>query len=229
MPGMLAQMAKINTDPRITGVIMQRPVPAHLNVLDIQQAVHPLKDVEGMNPTSIGHVVYNEADLAPCTAKAAVKCLKATTLTSLRGLECVVVGASEIVGKPIAFLLMSEGAQVSICDHRTHDVAKHTKKADAVFVAVGKAGLLTGDMLKPGAVVVDVGINVDPQDDTKIVGDAAFEDCLEVAGWITPVPGGVGPVTTACLMENTVLAARKQLFHYNQVYGEDSEFLNILL
>jgi methylenetetrahydrofolate dehydrogenase (NADP+)/methenyltetrahydrofolate cyclohydrolase len=219
---MLKLMRKINVDPQTTGLIMQRPVPSHLSVREIQEAVHPLKDVEGMHPSSIGSLVYGEAELAPCTARAAVACLRSTSLgnrrKTLRGLECVVVGHSEIVGKPISFLLMNEGATVTTCHHMTKDLASHTRMADAVFVAVGKPGLIKGSMLKPGAAVIDVGINPSA-DGTGVVGDVDYESCLPVVGWITPVPGGVGPVTTAILMENTLRAALRQREKYESTYG----------
>ena len=149
--------------------------------------------------------------MGPCTAVAAVELLKSTRL-KLQGLEVVVIGHSEIVGKPIAFLLMSEGATVTVCHHMTRSVAMHARQADAVFVAVGKAGLVTAEMLKPGAALIDIGINQvsTPDGGTRVVGDADFDSCVEVAGWITPVPGGVGPVTVATLMRNAVTAARLQ-------------------
>ena len=148
----------LNADPRVTGIIIQRPVPAHIPIKTLQAAVHPLKDVEGMHPASIGNIVYNQLDLAPCTAAASVELLKETGL-DLKGLEVVVVGHSEIVGKPIAFLLMSEGATVTVCHHMTRSVAAHARRADALFVAVGKPRLIKADMVKPGAAVIDIGIN----------------------------------------------------------------------
>jgi len=218
----LALVKSLNVDPHTTGMILQRPVPAHLSVREIQENVHPLKDVEGMNPDNMGSLMYNDVELAPCTAKAAVACLKSTSLgnrgPSLSGLECVVVGHSEIVGKPISFLLMNEGATVTTCHVNTRNLAFHTRMADAVFVAVGKAGLLRGDMLKPGAAVIDVGINPS-KDGTGIVGDVDMESVLPVVGWITPVPGGVGPVTTAILMENTLHAAELQREKYRELYS----------
>ena len=182
----MQELEGINNDPSVTGVIMQRPFPEHLCVGEIQHCVHPLKDVEGMRPESIGNVLYGQTRFAPCTAKAAVACLKSTALArnGLKGLECVVIGHSEIVGKPISFLLMDEGATVATCNHMTKDFSLHTKKADAVFIAVGKRNLVTGEMLKPGAAVIDVGINpiVDANGQSTIVGDADFESCIEVAG-----------------------------------------------
>ncbi|MCG7493205.1 bifunctional 5,10-methylenetetrahydrofolate dehydrogenase/5,10-methenyltetrahydrofolate cyclohydrolase [Thalassobius sp. Cn5-15] len=205
----------LNGDPRVNGIIIQRPLPAHIPVKTLQKAVHPLKDVEGMHPASIGNIVYNDLALGPCTAVAAVEILKTLPL-QMEGLNVTVIGHSEIVGKPIAFLMMGLGATVTVCHHMTRSVAMHSRAADAVFVAVGKPGLVTGDMIKPGAAVIDIGIN---RVDGKTVGDADFDSCAEVAGWITPVPGGVGPVTVATLMKNAVLATRMQKDHYRDSYA----------
>ncbi len=204
----------LNTDPRVTGIIIQRPTPQHLTERRLQRTVHPLKDVEGMHPSNIGDIVYNDLKMGPCTAVAAVEMLKSSGV-SLEGLEVTVIGHSAIVGKPIAFLLMAQGATVTVCHHETRNIAMHSRSADAVFVAVGKPGLVSGAMLKPGCVLIDIGINqIDTPDGPKVVGDADFESCAEVAGWITPVPGGVGPVTVAMLLKNAVTAARLQRDHY---------------
>jgi len=204
-----------NTDPRITGIILQRPVPAHFNMRDLQSAIHPLKDVEGMHPASIGNIVYRDLSLGPCTAMASVELLRRTGL-KLEGLEAVVIGHSEIVGKPIAFLLMAEGATVTVCHHMTRSVAMHARRADAVFVAVGKPKLVTADMIKPGAALIDIGINqIEVDGEIKTVGDVDFDACVDTAGWITPVPGGVGPVTVSILMRNALVAARAQKGHYD--------------
>lgn len=210
----------MNADPRVTGIIMQRPVPRHIPIKAIQAAIHPLKDVEGMHPASIGNIVYNELDLAPCTAAASVELLKETGL-DLKGLEVVVVGHSEIVGKPIAFLLMSEGATVTVCHHMTRSVAAHARRADALFVAVGKPRLIKADMVKPGAAVIDIGINSEtlPDGSTRIVGDVDTESVKEVASWITPVPGGVGPITVSILLRNTMVALSRQRALYQATYG----------
>ncbi|RJG46323.1 MULTISPECIES: bifunctional 5,10-methylenetetrahydrofolate dehydrogenase/5,10-methenyltetrahydrofolate cyclohydrolase [unclassified Mesorhizobium] len=214
----------MNADPRVTGIIIQRPVPAHIPIKAIQAAVHPLKDVEGMHPASIGNIVYNEIELAPCTAAASVEMLKATGL-DLKGLEVVVVGHSEIVGKPIAFLLMSEGATVTVCHHMTRSVAAHTRRADALFVAVGKPRLIKGDMVKPGAAVIDIGINAEtaPDGSTRIVGDVDTDSVKDVASWITPVPGGVGPVTVAILLRNTMVALNRQRALYQSTYATEGK------
>ncbi len=216
----LASIAKLNADPTVTGIIIQRPIPQTLSIKELQAAVHPLKDVEGMHPASIGNIVYNDLVLGPCTAVASVEMLKTTGLT-LPGLEVVVVGHSEIVGKPIAFLLMSEGATVTVCHHMTRNLSVHLRRADAIFVAVGKPQLITGEMIKPGAALIDIGINQVATEDggTKVVGDAEFESCREAAGWITPVPGGVGPVTVSILMRNVARAAELQKDHYERQYG----------
>ena len=213
-------IAGLNADPRVNGVIIQRPLPGHIPVKALQKAVHPMKDVEGMHPASIGNIVYNDLTLGPCTAVAAVEILKTLPL-KMEGLDVCVIGHSEIVGKPIAFLMMGLGATVTVCHHMTRQVAVHSRAADAVFVAVGKPGLVTGNMLKPGAALIDIGINrvLDSEGRVKTVGDADFASCAEVAGWITPVPGGVGPVTVAILMKNAVLAARMQMEHYRAAFA----------
>lgn len=209
----------MNADPRVTGVILQRPVPKHINLRLLQATINPMKDVEGMHPASIGNIVYNQLDLAPCTAAASVELLKSTGL-KLEGLEVVVVGHSEIVGKPIAFLLMSAGATVTVCHHMTRSVAMHARRADALFVAVGKPKLIDASMVKPGAAVIDIGINTVTAEDgsQKVVGDVDYDSVKEVAAWITPVPGGVGVVTTAILMRNTVIALRRQRAVYEAAF-----------
>lgn len=218
---LVAAITAMNVDPRITGIILQRPLPDHIDLGVIQTAITAPKDVEGMHPANIGKVVYDDYVLGPCTSLASVECLKATGM-ELKGLEVVVVGHSEIVGKPLGLHLMAELATVTICHHGTRNLSAHTRRADAVFVAVGKPGLITGNMIKPGAAVIDIGINqVDVEDDNgnitkKTVGDVDFESVHEVAGWITPVPGGVGPVTLSILMRNTVAAVEAQKLAYER-------------
>ena len=225
-----AAITNFNVDPKITGIFLQRPVPENISIKTLQKAIHPLKDVEGMHPASIGNIVYNELELGPCTAMASVELLRRTG-QDLKGLEVVVIGHSEIVGKPIAFLLMAEGATVTVCHHMTKDVTDHSRRADAVFVAVGKPNLITGDMLKSGSTLIDIGINrvTDDKGKSRIVGDSDFDSCSKKAGWITPVPGGVGPVTVSCLMRNTVSAAQKlKSFYESQFqYSVDAPFGNI--
>lgn len=210
-------------DPSVTGIILQRPLPPHFHARRIQNKIHPDKDVEGLNPANMGFIVIDEPKLVPCTALAAVKVLLSTGI-SPRGKETVVIGHSDIVGKPIAFLMLNLAATVTICHVDTQDLAAHTRKAEIVFVAVGKPGLVRGEMLRPGATVIDIGINQVPmldergelvRDDhgnprTRVVGDVDWESASRVAAAITPVPGGVGPVTVTTLMANAVTAARLQ-------------------
>ena len=217
----LAAIYALNADPRVTGVILQRPVPRSLNLEELENAIHHIKDVEGMSSANIGNIVYGDSSLGPCTSLAAVELLRSTGL-DLRGLEVVVVGHSEIVGKPVALLLVEDLATVTICHHATRNLIYHTRQADALFVAVGKPGLITADMVKPGAAVIDIGINQvdvplpDGTHGTKIVGDVDFEGVHQVAGWITPVPGGVGPMTVAMLLRNTVVATERQRGKYEE-------------
>ena len=216
---MLAAIQALNVDPRVTGIILQRPVPPTLDLEELESTIHHIKDVEGMSSSNIGNIVYGDSSLGPCTSLASVELLRSTGL-NLRGLEVVVVGHSEIVGKPVALLLVEELATVTICHHGTRNLTYHTRQADALIVAVGKPGLITADMVKPGAAVIDIGINqveaISPDGihSTKIVGDVDFDSVHEVAGWITPVPGGVGPVTVAMLLRNTVVATERQKQHY---------------
>ncbi|MEM8651465.1 MAG: bifunctional 5,10-methylenetetrahydrofolate dehydrogenase/5,10-methenyltetrahydrofolate cyclohydrolase [Pseudomonadota bacterium] len=207
-----ARIVEMNDDPSVIGIILQRPVPDHINVRSLQSAIHPLKDVEGMNPASIGNIVYNDLALTPCTAAASVELIKETGL-ELKGLEVVMIGHSEIVGKPAAFMLMAEGATVTVCHHMTRSVAAHSRRADAVLVAVGIPNFLKADMVKPGAAVIDIGINqiTDESGETRIVGDVDTEAVVEVASWVTPVPGGVGPVTVSILMRNALTAQKRQI------------------
>ncbi len=206
-----SRIVAMNDDNDVLGIILQRPTPEHINVRSLQSAIHPLKDVEGMNPASIGNIVYDDLALVPCTAAASVEMLKATGM-DIKGLEVVMVGHSAIVGKPAAFLLMAEGATVTVCHHMTRSVAAHSRRADVLIVAVGKPHLIGADMVKPGAAVIDIGINQITEKDgsTAIIGDVDTEAVKEIASWVTPVPGGVGPVTVAVLMRNAITAFEKQ-------------------
>lgn len=167
--------------------------------------------MEGVNPASIGNIVYPDVALAPCKAAASVELIKATGL-DLQGLEVVMIGHSEIVGKPAAMMLMAEGATVTVCHHMTRSVAMHSRRAVVVVVAVGKAHLVGKDMIKPGAAVIDIGINqvTDADGSSRIVGDVDTDAVKDIAGWVTPVPGGVGPVTVAILMRNAEVAHQRQ-------------------
>ena len=217
----MAVIHALNADPRVTGIILQRPVPHMLDLEELANAIHPSKDVEGMSSVNIGNIVYGDSALGPCTSLASVELLHTTGL-NLRGLEVVIIGHSEIVGKPVALLLVEELATITICHHGTRNLTYHTRQADALIVAVGKPGLITADMVKPGAAVIDIGINqidvIQPDGTTKkkTVGDVDFEAVGQVAGWITPVPGGVGPVTVAMLLRNTVVATERQKKRYEE-------------
>ena len=201
---LLATIAELNSREDVSGMLVQRPMPPGIDPRTVQMAIDPQKDVEGMHPANMGTILYKEPMLPPCTAAAAQQLIVETGM-DLRGSETVVVGHSEIVGKPIAVLLLHHLSTVTVCHIGTKNLIEHTRRADIVVVAVGKAGIVHGDMLKPGACVIDVGINQGP--DGKIVGDVDFESASEVAGFLTPVPGGVGPVTVAMLLRNTLRAA----------------------
>ncbi len=205
---LLAHVDGICRNPEVTGLILQLPVPARLDVRKAYRAMDPGKDVEGMNPANMGSVFGGEGGLQPCTALAVRELVHASGV-DLRGAHCVVVGHSQIVGKPIAVMLLNEDATVEVCHLHTRDLAAETRRADVLVVAAGKPGLVGPEMVKPGAVVIDVGINYISGSHTP-VGDVRFPEVVEVAGAITPVPGGVGPMTVAMLLWNTVGAARAQ-------------------
>lgn len=201
---LLSAIAGLNSRADVSGMLVQRPLPPGIDPRTVQMAIDPRKDVEGMHPSNMGAILYKEPLLPPCTAAAAQQLIVATGM-DLRGTETVVVGHSEIVGKPIAVLLLHHLSTVTVCHIGTRNLVEHTRRADIIVVAVGKAGLVHGDMIKPGACVIDVGINQGA--DGKIVGDVDFASANEVAGFLTPVPGGVGPVTVAMLLRNTLRAA----------------------
>jgi len=200
----------LNQNPSIHGILLLRPLPDGIDDRRAACCISPDKDVEGQHPANLGSLVTGSPCLVPCTANAAVSLLRSTGI-EVRGLEVVVVGHSDIVGKPIALLMVNDLATVTTCHIATADLAAHTRRADILFSAAGVAGLITGDMIKPDSVVIDIGINPirverDGVAKTKIVGDVDFDSARDVARWITPVPGGVGPVTTVMLMRNTVQA-----------------------
>jgi methylenetetrahydrofolate dehydrogenase (NADP+)/methenyltetrahydrofolate cyclohydrolase len=201
-------IAQLNADDRVSGLMLHMPLPEGVDPERIQSLIRPEKDVEGVNPANIGNVVYGRRSLVPCTALASLEMVE-WTKTTLRGAHCVIVGASNIVGKPIAVLLMRAEATVVSCNKYTRDLASLTRSADILISAAGVPGLIRRDMVKPGAVVIDVGINRVQGTDGKphTVGDVAFDEVSDVAGYITPVPGGVGPMTVMMLLRNTVDAA----------------------
>jgi methylenetetrahydrofolate dehydrogenase (NADP+) / methenyltetrahydrofolate cyclohydrolase len=200
----------MNNDETISAIMVHLPLPEGVDTERVQSLIAIDKDVEGVNPANIGNVVYGRRSLVPCTALAVMEMIESTGI-KLPGARCVVVGASNIVGKPVAVLLMKAEATVISTNIHTQDLPELTRSADVLVAAAGRAGLITKNMVKPGAVVVDVGINrvVGPDGKSKTVGDVAFGEVGEVAGWLSPVPGGVGPMTVAMLLRNTVDAAER--------------------
>ncbi len=201
----------LNNDPNVTGILLNLPFPPGIDTPAMQYCVDPYKDVEGVNPSNIGLLFYDQPIIAPCTALAVMEILKEAGV-SPRGLEAVVVGQGVIAGKPVSLFLLEQMATVTCCHIATRDLSTHTRRADLLIVAAGKPGLIRGADVKPGAVVIDVGINrVVANDGTKrVVGDVVFEEIAEVAAALTPVPGGVGPMTVAILLRSAAEAARKQ-------------------
>ncbi|HEV7301528.1 MAG TPA: bifunctional 5,10-methylenetetrahydrofolate dehydrogenase/5,10-methenyltetrahydrofolate cyclohydrolase [Tepidisphaeraceae bacterium] len=202
------QIRLLNVDPSVTGIMMHLPLPAHLDAPRLQYEIDVVKDVEGVNPANIGYVTYGHVVIAPCTALGVIELIESTGV-DLRGAEAVVVGASQIVGKPVALLLTERMATVTTCHIATRDLKAHTQRADVLVVAVGKPGLITADHVRDGATVIDVGINriAQPDGTKKTVGDVDFDAVREKAAYLTPVPGGVGPMTVAMLVKNTLRSA----------------------
>ncbi len=205
---MKKEIRRLNKDKTVTGIMMHLPLPAHMDRARLQYEIDVVKDVEGVNPANIGYVVYGHTLIAPCTAGAVIELILSTGV-EIEGANAVVIGASEIVGKPVSLLLLEKMATVTTCHIATRDLKSHTKNADILVVAVGKPGLIGPEHVKPGAVVIDVGISrvKQPDGSTKTVGDLQFNAVKEIAGHITPVPGGVGPMTVVMLLKNTLRSA----------------------
>ncbi len=197
-------VARWNADDRVDGILVQLPLPGDLDSKPVLELIDPSKDVDGFHPVSVGRLVANQPGLRPCTPRGVMELLH-TYEIPVTGAEAVVVGRSDIVGKPVALLLLHESATVTITHSRTRDLAEVTRRADILVAAIGRPQMITGDMIKPGAAVIDVGIN---RTDAGLVGDVDYASASEVAGAITPVPGGVGPMTIAMLLSNTLEAAR---------------------
>lgn len=197
----------LNADEKVNGILVQLPLPKHLNEEAVIARISPLKDVDAFSASNVGRIMIGDYAFLPCTPAGCMELIHSTG-TDVSGKECVVIGRSNIVGKPMAMLLLHENGTVTICHSRTKDLAEVCRRADILVAAVGRLGFVTGDMVKPGAVVIDVGINRNA--DGKLCGDCVFDECAEKASWITPVPGGVGPMTIAMLMKNTVMAKRIQ-------------------
>ncbi len=208
---LLELVAKLNADPAVNGILVQMPVPKHIDANKVLELIDPLKDVDGFHPMNVGRLSIGERALAPCTPVGSIILAKSVK-DDLSGLDAVVVGRSNIVGKPMAQLLLRENCTVTIAHSRTKDLPDVVRRADLVVAAIGKPEFVKGDWIKPGAIVIDVGINriVKPDGKGKIVGDVDYASAVQVAGAITPVPGGVGPMTIACLLKNTVEAALMQ-------------------
>jgi methylenetetrahydrofolate dehydrogenase (NADP+) / methenyltetrahydrofolate cyclohydrolase len=205
-PALLARIAALNAEPTIHGILVQMPLPKHLNAHRVIEAIAPAKDVDGFSVASAGQLMTGLPGLRPATPSGCMRLIDATGV-ALRGKHAVVIGRSNTVGKPMALLLLQAHATVTVCHSATPDLAAHTRRADIVIAAVGRRNTLTAEMVKPGAVVIDVGINRD--DAGKLCGDVDFAGVSQVAGWISPVPGGVGPMTIAMLLANTVQAAEQ--------------------
>ena len=204
---LLALIDKLNNDSQIHGILVQLPLPAHLDAEKVILAINPEKDVDAFHPQNVGKIMIGNFSFLPCTPAGVMELLKHYQI-DLCGKNCVIIGRSNIVGKPQAMLMLKENATVTICHSKTKNLAEITKNADVLVAAIGKAGFVTADMVKEGAVVVDVGINRTA--DGKLCGDVDFETVRAKASYITPVPGGVGPMTITMLLENTLTAAKEQ-------------------
>ncbi len=209
---LLALVAALNADPEVDGILVQMPLPAHVDADTVIAAIDPAKDVDGLHPMNAGLLVAGRPALVPCTPQGCVDLARSALGGRLEGLEAVVIGRSILVGKPVGLLLLAENATVTMAHSRTRDLSAVVRRADVVVAAVGRPGMVRGDWLKPGATVIDVGINRVPAPErgegkTRLVGDVAFDEALAVAAHLTPVPGGVGPMTIAFLLVNTIKAA----------------------
>ena len=205
MEELLALVRKLNADDRINGILVQLPLPKHLDEKAVIEAIDPTKDVDAFHPANVGRIMIGDYHFLPCTPAGIMEMLKSENI-EISGKECVVIGRSNIVGKPMGMLLLHRNGTVTICHSRTKNLAEVCRRADILVAAVGKAGFVTADMVKPGAVVIDVGMNRNAEG--KLCGDVDFAAVELVASYITPVPGGVGPMTIAMLMQNTLTAAK---------------------
>lgn len=203
---LLARIRALNDDPKVHGILVQLPLPRHMDSQKVIETISPAKDVDGFHVASAGALMTGAPGFWPCTPHGCMKMLESIGY-DLRGKHAVVIGRSNIVGKPMAMMLLARSATVTICHSATQDLGALTRQADVIVAAVGKRNLVTADMVKPGAVVIDVGMN--RKEDGKLAGDVDFDGVKEVAGWITPVPGGVGPMTRAMLLVNTIEAAER--------------------
>ena len=204
---LLSRIDELNADPAVSGILVQLPLPAHIDEQKVIERISPIKDVDAFHPENVGRIMIGNYSFLPCTPAGVMELLDYYNI-DVSGKRCVVVGRSNIVGKPMAHLLMEKNGTVTVCHSRTRDLAKITAEADIIVVAIGRPDYLRGDMVKPGAVVIDVGIN--RKDDGKLTGDVCFDEVAEKASAITPVPGGVGPMTITMLLKNALTAAKIQ-------------------
>ena len=205
---LLSLIDKLNNNKGVNGILVQLPLPKHINEESVICRISPKKDVDAFGYENVGRILTGNFDFLPCTPAGVMELLHRSGI-SVTGKDCVVIGRSNIVGKPMAALLMHENGTVTVCHSKTADLRSHTSRADILVSSVGKAGFVTADMIKDGAVIIDVGIN--RLQDGKLTGDVDFEGCFEKASYITPVPGGVGPMTITMLLQNTLTAANKQI------------------
>jgi methylenetetrahydrofolate dehydrogenase (NADP+) / methenyltetrahydrofolate cyclohydrolase len=203
---LLAEVARLNADDAVDGILVQLPLPKQIDSKKVIDAIDPAKDVDGFHPVNVGLLHLGRATLVPCTPSGVIRLIESTGQI-IEGKRAVVIGRSDIVGKPVAALLLNRNATVTVCHSRTRDLGAVAREADILVAAIGKPRFVTAEMIRPGAIVIDVGIN---RVDGKLVGDVDFDAAREAAGWITPVPGGVGPMTIAMLMSNTVAAAARR-------------------
>jgi len=203
---LLAEVARLNADEAVDGILVQIPLPKQIDPKKVIEAIDPAKDVDGFHPVNVGLLHLGRPALVPCTPSGIIRLIESTG-QSIEGKRAVVIGRSDIVGKPVAALLLNRNATVTVCHSRTRDLGGVAREAEILIAAIGKPRFVTADMIRPGAIVIDVGIN---RVDGKLAGDVDFDAAREVAGWITPVPGGVGPMTIAVLMSNTVAAAARR-------------------
>lgn len=214
LEALLSHIDALNKNPTITGIILTMPLPASIPAPKVQERILPEKDVEGVNPSNLGRLIYNRRAVGPCTALAVLTAIQSTGVP-IEGKHVVMVGHSDIVGKPVGLCLLQEMATITTCHVATRNLKEHTLRADILVVAVGKAGIITRDMVKSGVILIDVGINRVEGPPPRVVGDVDFEGVAPLASWITPVPGGIGPITVAMLARNTLICAKK-IF-----YGEE--------
>ena len=205
---LLEKIEELNGDPTVNGILVQLPLPKHISEKRVIAAISPLKDVDAFHPENVGKIMIGDYDFLPCTPAGIMRLLEFYEI-GVEGKRCVVIGRSNIVGKPMAHLLLEKNGTVTVCHSKTEGLSEITRSADILVAAVGRPLFVTADMVKPGAVVIDVGINRNSEG--KLVGDVDFESVSEIASYITPVPGGVGPMTITMLLENTLLAAKKQI------------------